>query len=293
MQEINGNTQILGIIGKPVKHTLSPLIHNFLAESLGHPMVYVPFEVQGDVHAAVQGAYTLGIKGLNVTVPYKSAVMEDLVETDAAALQIGAVNTLVRTEKGYKGYNTDVLGLKRELYEEKIPITGERVIILGAGGAARAVAFLCAYEGAKSICILNRNIDKAMALAADVNSILSKPKDYVQGFGLSDYARLEGDDYLAFQCTSVGLFPNEDEAVTVENDFYRKLKYAVDLIYTPRVTKFMQMASAMGCHTTNGMKMLLYQAIAAYELWTGERIADDLADKAYELLMNAVNCEVL
>ncbi len=289
MQKINGSTQILGIIGKPVKHTLSPLIHNFLAESMGHNMVYVPFEVNDNVQAAVQGAYALGIKGLNVTVPYKSEVLKALSEVDIPARYIGAVNTLVRTAKGYKGYNTDIIGLKRELTDEGIPIRGQKIIVLGAGGVARAVAFLCAKEGAKEINILNRSVEKAKALASDINSSMLKQEGYTKGLSLSEYGSLHGDDYLAFQCTSVGLSPYDDEAVTEEFEFYQKLKYAVDLIYTPPVTKFMQLAAQAGCQVTNGMKMLLYQAIAAYELWTGEKIEDDLTDKAYHLLSETVN----
>lgn len=284
MKEVNGNTKILGIIGKPVKHTLSPRIHNFLAQALGHDLVYLPFEVDEDIHAAIKGAYALGIVGMNVTVPYKSAVIAELTEVESLALKIGAVNTLVRTIEGYRGYNTDILGLKRELTEEGISLKNERVIIVGAGGAARATAFLCAKEGTKHIYILNRSLNKARALAEDINRSLSKPEDYVQALELSEYEKLSGDGYIAFQCTSVGLSPNVEEVVIEDKAFYQKLKAAVDLIYTPQTTRFMKLAAHEGCQALNGMRMLIYQAVASYELWTGVQIEKSLIDQVTTLV---------
>ena len=133
MREINGKTRTSGLIGNPVEHTMSPMIHNFLAEEMGIDMAYVPFHVEkGQLDAAVKGAYGLNILGCNVTVPYKSDVMESLVALDDIAEKIGAVNTLVRVEGGYKGYNTDITGLLRALKSEGISLQDEEVIILGA-----------------------------------------------------------------------------------------------------------------------------------------------------------------
>ena len=142
---INGKTRTCGLIGNPVEHTMSPVIHNTLAEELDINMVYVPFLVEKDLQEAVAGAYALNIQGMNVTVPYKSDVLGSLQECDELAKNIGAVNTLVRTKEGYKGYNTDMTGLFRAMNSYGITIKGQKVIILGAGGAARAVAFLCFY----------------------------------------------------------------------------------------------------------------------------------------------------
>ena len=140
---INGHTRTCGLIGNPVEHTMSPLIHNTLARMLSHNLVYVPFHVEeGKLQDAVRGACGLNILGMNVTVPYKSQVMRELAQIDPLAAKIGAVNTLVRCENGFKGYNTDMPGLYRAMCSENIQIEGQEVILLGAGGAARAVAFL-------------------------------------------------------------------------------------------------------------------------------------------------------
>lgn len=167
---IDGHTRTCGLLGNPVEHTLSPVIHNTLAEKFSHNLVYVPFLVEeGQALAAIKGAYDLHILGLNVTVPFKSAVLPGLVEMDPMAEQIGAVNTLVRTEGGFKGYNTDMPGLYRAMAGEGIKLAGEEVILLGAGGAARAVAFLCAAKGVSRVYLLNRSLEKANAVAEEVN----------------------------------------------------------------------------------------------------------------------------
>ncbi len=289
MQMIGGNTQVYGIVGNPVRHTMSPKIHNFLAELLGHDLVYLPFEVSGDVMTAVRGAYELGIRGMNVTVPYKSAVIRALAEVDAEAERIGAVNTLVGTDGGYKGYNTDVTGLRRELQEEGISISGERVIILGAGGAARAAAMMCAADGAREIYIWNRNREKAVNLAEDVKHNLSAEDStdasigtvQVQALGDMEYEQLSDTKYIAFQCTPVGLSPHTGEAVIEDSKFYRQLKYAVDLIYIPKRTRYMELAEEAGVYAVNGAKMLIYQAIAAYELWNDVVLSQEVIGQLF------------
>ena len=134
---INGKTRLLGLLGDPVEHTMSPLIHNSLSDILGINEVYVPFHTQREgLASAVKGAYELNILGMNATVPHKNEVMDSLVDIDDGAKAIGAVNTLVRVEGGYKGYNTDMLGLSRELDVYGIDLAGQKTVILGAGGAA-------------------------------------------------------------------------------------------------------------------------------------------------------------
>ena len=167
---IDGHTRTCGLIGNPVEHTMSPAIHNTLAERLGHNLVYIPFHVEeGRVSDAVKGAFALNILGVNVTVPYKSDVIPTLVDIDDLAEKIGAVNTLVRTETGYKGYNTDMPGLYRAMSSDGVRLEGEEVILLGAGGVARAVAFLCASKKVERVYILNRSQEKAKAVADEVN----------------------------------------------------------------------------------------------------------------------------
>ncbi len=284
---IDGKTRACGLIGNPVEHTMSPAIHNTLAARRGHNLVYVPFLVdEGQVDTAVKGAYALNILGMNVTVPYKSEVIKSLVEVDKLAAQIGAVNTLVRVEGGYKGYNTDMLGLYRAMLEDGVQIDGEEIILLGAGGAARAVAYLCASKGAAKVYMLNRTLEKAKEVAKEVNQAVDK--EIIEPMLLSDYDKLPDKKFLAIQGTSVGLAPHDDEVVIEDAAFYQKIHTGYDLIYRPFTTRFMQLVKEAGGEAYNGLKMLLYQGIIAYELWNEVQITKEDAQAAYEKMKEAM-----
>ena len=219
--KIDGYTRVCGVMGNPVEHTMSPAIHNTLAEQLGENLAYVPFRVPaGAVGEAVRGAYALNLLGVNVTVPYKSEVIPFLKETDPLAETIGAVNTLVRTEGGFKGYNTDMPGLYRAMCEDSVKIEGEDVLILGAGGVARAVAILAVDKGVGRVCILNRTLEKARKIADEANDLAGRA--LAEARRLEDYASLPGKNYLAIQATNVGMFPKTEEAVIEDAAFYRK-----------------------------------------------------------------------
>lgn len=281
--EINGKTKICGLIGNPVEHTLSPMIHNTLAKLTGHNLVYVPLPVEPDkLPQAVAGAEALQLLGLNVTVPYKSEVIGNLQEIDELAQNIGAVNTLVRTKGGYKGYNTDMEGLYRAMTGEGIRIAGEKIILLGAGGAARAVAYLCAVKGAAQVYMLNRTYDKAALVAREVNHIAGR--EVIVPMAAQDYDRIPDGRYLAIQGTSVGLAPHTEEVVIDAPDFYEKIHTGFDLIYNPWDTKFMRLVRAHGGEAYNGLKMLLYQGIIAYELWNDIQVSEEDAQIIYTKL---------
>ena len=291
MIDINGTTRVCGLIGNPVGHSISPVIHNSLARLMDMNMVYTTFKVEkGDVVTAVNGAYALNILGLNVTVPHKQAVMESLVDIDPLAKAIGAVNTLVRVEGGFKGYyNTDILGLERELIDEGVVLVGSRCVILGAGGAARAIAFLCAKSGAKEIYMLNRTKEKAYDIAKAVNDYFGK--ECIKPMLISEYDKLEADDYVVIQTTSVGLYPNVDDVVIDDEAFYKKVKVGVDIIYNPSETRFMKMCKNAGKPACNGLKMLLYQGVAAYELWNDVSVTKEQADKVYNKMKEELGIE--
>ena len=207
----SGRARVCGVIGNPVGHSLSPLMHNFYARALGLDFMYVPCLVDNHrVEDAVKGAWALGFAGLNVTVPHKQRVMPFMRELDDSAAGIGAVNTLVRMEDGYKGYNTDAAGLLRLMTEHGIAIGGRHCLLLGAGGAAKAAAYLLMKEGAASITVLNRTLPRAQALAEEMNRRFGK--ETMQAAALADWTRLERDDYLAVQTTSVGMYPDTDRA---------------------------------------------------------------------------------
>ena len=295
MNHTDGNTLTCGLIGNPVRHTLSPLIHNSIAAMKGLNLVYVPFEVpKGGVKNAVRGANALGIKGLNVTVPYKSDVIDHLVEVDPLAEGIGAVNTLVRTEGGFKGYNTDMSGLYHAMQDEGIVLDGECVVILGAGGVARPVAYLCASKGAEKVYVLNRTYEKAEAVAKEVNSALDDSLgEKIIPMPLEKYKELLEKEkrFFAVQCTSVGLFPDVNSAPIEDAEFYKHVYAAIDVVYKPLETKFMKMVKDAGGKVFSGLKMLLYQGIDAFELWfeeEGVKISKEEADIIYKSLMMEV-----
>jgi shikimate dehydrogenase len=287
----DGNTLVCGLIGNPVRHTMSPLIHNTLAEETQTNLVYVPFEVQEEgLKNAVRGAYELGIRGLNVTVPYKSDVMQYLKYTDPLAESIGAVNTLVRDEalKGYRGYNTDMTGLYRAMLEEGIALEGETVVILGAGGVARPTAHLCINKGAGKVYILNRTLEKAEAIAEEIDDDRVIPMDMDRYHEVL----LKEKSFFAIQCTSVGLFPDVNSAVIEDEEFYRHVSAALDVVYKPLETKFLKLAKAAGARTFSGLKMLLYQGVDAFELWNADRdikISKELSDRVYKSLVMEVS----
>lgn len=287
-QQINGQTRLLGLLGNPVEHTLSPVIHNTLSEILQKNQVYVPFCVKEDsLEQAVRGAYELNLLGLNVTVPHKNQVMQYLQETDSVAEQIGAVNTLVRMEQGYKGYNTDMPGLLRAIQSDGISLRNQTVVILGAGGASKAVAYMCMQEQASEIYMLNRTVEKAQRIAEAMNECFGAKR--MTAMALEDWKQLPDGPWIVFQCTSIGLSPQTDAVVLEDAQFYKQVTVGVDLIYNPAVTRFMKLVEAAGGRAYNGLKMLLYQGIIAYELWNGIQVSEAQADCVYDRLYEAIH----
>lgn len=280
--EINGQTGTCGLLGNPVEHTLSPVIHNTLAELTGINLSYLPFLVeQEQLSDAVRGARALHILGLNVTVPHKEKILPFLSDVDELARRIGAVNTLVSTENGYKGYNTDMPGLYRAMASDGISAEGEKVLLLGAGGVARAVAvMLC--EKAGQIVILNRTVEKAAAIAEEVNGYAGRK--VAEALKLDEYASLSDDNYLAIQATNVGMYPHMEEVLIRDAAFYKKIRVGYDLIYNPGETLFMKLVKENGKAAYNGLKMLLYQGIIAFELWNDCKISEEQAAVVYRKL---------
>ena len=279
---MNAKTELCCLIGNPVGHSLSPMIHNTLAERMDINMAYTAFKVESDrLDDAIRGAYALGIRGLNVTVPHKCDVIRSLVDIDELAGHIGAVNTLVRADGGYKGYNTDIIGLGRELDEENIIIKDNDVIILGAGGASKAITYLCASKGASHIWLLNRSVLKAQALADEVNANFGS---IVSALALDEYNKIPKGKYPVIQTTSVGLYPDVDRAAIEDEEFYDYVSAGVDIIFNPAETKFMQYCNGHNAPSYNGLKMLLYQGIAAFELWYGVSIDRELSGEILNMM---------
>lgn len=287
MKQIDGNTKTCGLIGCPVEHTLSPLIHNTIATRMGHNMVYVPFHVEpGNLKAALEGAHALSLGGLNVTVPHKSAVIPFLEDIDPLAEKIGAVNTLVPVKGGFKGYNTDMIGLKRAMESDGIRLENKEAILLGAGGVARAVAFMLVENGVERVYLCNRSLDRAYEVADDVNDTLRYDK--VIPMSLHDYGKIPEGKYLCIQATNVGMYPNVEDSVSDDIELYDRVGVAVDLIYRPTETRFMKYCKKTGVKEVyNGLKMLLFQGITAYELWNNVKVDSRLSNEIYNMLKEA------
>ncbi|KAE9637244.1 shikimate dehydrogenase [Defluviitalea raffinosedens] len=286
VDQINGSTKVYGLIGHPIKHTLSPIIHNTLANMLGNNMIYVPFEVpSGGLKEALVGAYQLNIQGLNVTVPYKQEVIPFLLKLEGYADQIGAVNTLKRSKDGYIGYNTDAEGLLQSLLQNDINIRGQNIMIIGAGGAARAAAMVTASQNPKQILIVNRTQEKAQELAQAVSRYYNVPVKS----GSLDFIVQDFPVDVCIQTTSVGLYPREDQSPVTDETFFTQVQAAVDLIYNPSETLFLKMAKAAGCKTVNGFGMLFYQAIKAYEIWNEIIVPQNYVDLLFQSLKKELN----
>ena len=278
--------KILGIFGNPIKHTLSPVIHDNLSDMLGLNERYIPFQIEDRLGDYVKAAYDSHILGLNITVPYKEKVIPYLTDIDRDAERIGAVNTLVRTDNGYKGYNTDMEGLYKSVTEAGFDIKDNNIIMLGAGGAARAVAYMCVKYGAKKVYIVNRTYDKAEKLSWDMNIILqdnngnNDEKIFIP-IASSDYRQIPRDRYLFIQCTSIGLKAEDGLPLVEDEEFYAMADGAVDLIYNPERTKFLELMDRKKITYINGLKMLLYQGVLAFEYWNNVKISDEISEKIY------------
>ena len=280
--------KMLGIFGNPIKHTLSPMMHDAISDSLGYNERYVPFLIDDDLAACVKAAYDEGVLGLNITVPFKQEVMKSVVDIDPDAKAIGAVNTLVRADGGYKGYNTDMPGLYAAVLSEGFAIEGKTVVVLGAGGAARAAAYMAMKYGAAKLYILNRTAEKAIDLAADMNTIFDSKDERATGLGSDDLELITEDSYAIFQCTSLGLHEEDGLPVDDNEEFFKKAEYGVDLIYNPANTPFIKRLKELGVPCMNGLKMLLYQGMLSNQLWNGKKIETDLANEIYNKLSDAV-----
>lgn len=279
---MDAKTKLCCLIGNPVEHSFSPMIHNMLSERMNINMIYTAFRVESSMlEDAVKGAWALGINGLNVTVPHKCAVIPYLSDIDPLAAKIGAVNTLVRSENGFKGYNTDITGLGRQLDEENVTINDNSVIILGAGGASRAITFLCAQKGARKIWLLNRSLSKAETLAREVNGYFG---EVVTALPIENFSDLPKGKYPVIQTTSVGLFPDTGCAPIENDDFYEYVSDGVDIIFNPSETEFMKKCRKHGARAHNGLKMLLYQGIAAYELWNNVHVPQETAREILDMM---------
>jgi shikimate dehydrogenase len=259
--QINGSTVLHGIMGNPVGHSLSPAMHNSAFAALDLNAVYVPFPVH-DVAAAMTGFRALGVRGVSVTIPHKQAVIPYLDSIEPLAARIGAVNTLDIANGRISGHNTDWLGANRAL-EEKMALPGKKIVLLGAGGSARAIGFGLLAAGAE-IILASRTPERGRELARTLDC---------------PWHPLAGIGDLAADClvnaTSVGMAPHT-EASPVPARHLDRFAVVMDIVYAPLQTRLLREAQAAGCQVVNGLAMLLYQGVAQFELWTGRPAPVDI-----------------
>ena len=263
---ISGKTRVCAIIGDPVEHSLSPVMHNAAFKELGLNLVYVAFTVTTkELKTAISGARNLGLRGLSVTMPHKNAVMNYLDEVDATAKSIGAVNTILNNQGKLVGYNTDGVGAMIALQENGVSPEEKKLVLLGAGGAAKAIAYQAAQD-VEELVILNRTPEKAKALAEMLQKNFGKK---VKGGTLSSKVLKEDlkEADILVNATSVGMHPDVNSS-PVPSSLLKRDLCVMDIIYNPLETKLLEDAKAAGAKVVSGIEMLIYQGAVSLEIWT-------------------------
>jgi shikimate dehydrogenase len=255
MPSITPRSRLFGVMGDPVAHSLSPLMHNAAFRRTGVDGVYVAFHVT-DLAAAIAGIRALNVSGCSVTIPHKVAIMELLDAVDPVARQIGAVNTIVNDAGRLLGLNSDSPGAMAALLE-KTTVAGSHTVVIGAGGAARAVAYGIKSHGGR-LTIVNRSPDKGRRLADELGS---------EFIGLDDFTG-DGVDILV-NTTSVGMTPDTDR-MPVSRDCLRPGMTVMDIVYNPLQTRLLQSARNAGCRVVDGVAMFVHQGAIQFERWTGK-----------------------
>ncbi|OCT17202.1 shikimate dehydrogenase [Paenibacillus pectinilyticus] len=265
LRTIDSHTVLYGVFGDPIRHSRSPIMLNRAFQETGVNGVYAAFHVKPEeLGEAVRGIKALGYRGVNVTIPHKVDVMNYLDEIDEGAMIVGAVNTIVNEAGKLKGFNTDGIGYVRSLKEETgIELKGKRVLVLGAGGAARGVAYALAKEGASCIYIANRTRERAVELAQTIGAFTE-----TVGLGMDELEDVVDQVEFVLNTTSAGMHPNVDE-LPLPLHLLRSHHLVSDLIYNPRITRFLRKAEAIGARIHGGLGMFIYQGAYAFEYWTG------------------------
>jgi len=273
--DINAYTQFCGVIGNPVEHSLSPAIHNAAFQKLGINCVYLAWRVEV-IGEALRGLRALGnFRGASVTIPHKVSAIPFLDHVEATARHIGAINTIVAEKGTLTGYNTDATGALRALREGAVDLQGRHVVILGSGGAARAIAFaLAAQSGAERLTLLGIDERERLTLASDVRGSSSMTVEERRLDDESLRHTLPRAQVL-IHCTPIGMSPKQDASCVPPSLLHSGLA-VMDIVYNPRETRLLMDAKRAGCRTIPGLEMFLHQAVAQFELWTNQTAPVDV-----------------
>lgn len=284
---IVGTTKVCALIGNPVEHSLSPCIHNAAFQHLKLNYVYVAFQVRREeLEAAIQGVRSLKIHGLNVTMPLKVDVIRHLDQLDKSAKMVAAVNTILNDKGFLVGYTTDGKGALMALKVKNESPMDRKIVILGAGGASRAISYSLAEE-AREIVILNRTLEKAENLVKDLSSTFGN-KVRCGKLCRSLMRKELKDANLLINATSLGMHPTEDKT-PVNRGFLRPDLPVFDLVYDPPETRLLREARSVGAKTIEGLTMLVYQGAASFEIWTGKKAPINVMMKAAREKLEGAN----
>ena len=276
------NTELIGLIGHPIKHSYSPFIQNYALELLNLDYIYLAFDVPAEnLKGAVNAVLSLGLKGLNITLPHKEKIIKHLDELSEEASIIGAVNTIVNDHGKLMGYNTDAFGIYDSLLPYKDIITGSKVSVIGAGGSARAVIYtLLRHFKPCEINIINRTQQRADSLVNDFS--LKMRYDTFHTFELfpPDNVETLNSSTLIVNATTIGMFPDVEDTITDLDESFNEDQIVFDLVYNPTKTNFLKLAEAQGAKVVGGLHMLISQAAKSFELWTSvEMPTKDITEK--------------
>lgn len=266
--DISGRTQIYGVIGDPIAHSLSPAMHNAAFQSLKLDCIYLAFNVKSDkVEDALKGMRSLGIHGLNVTMPHKKAVIPYLDEVDKTARFLSSVNTIFNDNGRLRGFSTDGTGAHHALEESGVEIRDKKIVLLGGGGAAKAIAYTLAREAGELI-LLNRTPEKVKALVEALSR--TYPGKVIAAPLSPSTIRAElADADILINATSVGMSPNTSESL-VKPEWLKPNLTVMDIVYNPLETKLAKAARIVGARVISGLEMLVYQGAASFEIWNGQ-----------------------
>lgn len=285
MIPISGHTTLISLLGSPVSHSISPAMHNEAFHQLGLDYVYLAFDIKPEnLKTAIDGMRTLHVRGFNLTMPHKQAVLEYCDHLSLAARLTGSVNTVVNEAGVLTGHTTDGIGYMQSVKEAGLDIIGKTVTLIGAGGASTSILAQAALDGVKRIHVFNRpgkNYDRVQKLISDL-----KPHCACEIFlyDLADAISLNhalAESVLLINGTSVGMAPDTDASVITDTHLFHKELVVSDVIYNPRETLLLRQAKAAGCQTFNGLHMLLYQGAEAFKLWTGREMPVDIVKEKY------------
>jgi shikimate dehydrogenase len=266
--DISGKTRICGVIGDPIEHTLSPIMHNAAFNALKLDYSFIAFKVKpAELENAANGMRALNIRGLNVTMPHKSAILKFLDRVDLSAQIINSVNTVLNKESKLFGFNTDGVGALKALRENGVELKGRKVLLLGAGGAARAIAYSMAKE-TDELAVLNRTLKPAQDLAKLLEKLANK-KIFAGSLSPKEIQQNLQDSDILINATSIGMKPKAEESV-VASKLLRPNLAVMDIVYNPIETKLVKEAQAVGAKVVSGVEMLIYQGAASFEIWTGK-----------------------